>query len=210
MTSTKLWCPAVLVKQGFGWGVQCRGLIKPGLGHSIQGFSQNKAKCKAVLVKNMGFICMGIKKKHLMSIDSKLASLWNRGLGQLENGIVSTTETIRDMGTSFQGNDFWVRLGGQALVVIGRWCSGQPGTNQRLSLSTQKIIPEIVSPKACTHSPYSFGSGKWPRFCMRLGWCRIELHYGIVLGDENKGFGCHKGRRQLHRCRTSKKHINEV
>ena len=150
----------------------------------------------------MGFICMGIKN-HFISIDSQLALLWNRGLGQLGNGIVSTTETIRGMGTRFRRNDFWDRSGGQALVVIGWWCSGQPGTNHRLSLSTQRF-PEIVAPKVCTHSPYSFGSGKWPRFCMRLGWCCIELHYGIVLEEENKGFGCHKARWQLHTCRTPK------
>ena len=35
MTSTRLWRLAVLVKkQGFGWGVQSRELIKPGLGGS--------------------------------------------------------------------------------------------------------------------------------------------------------------------------------
>ena len=209
MTSTKLWCPAVLVKQGFGWGVQSRGLIKPGLGHSYSRIFSKEDQVQSRSYEEYGIYLHGNKKNHFMSIDSQLASLWNRGLGQLGNGIVTTTDTIRGMGTSFQRNDFWVRLGGQALVVIGRWCSGQPGTNHRLSLSTHKI-PEIVSPKACTHSPYSFGSGKWPRFCMRLGWCRIEFHYGIVLGDENKGFGCHKGRQQLHRCRTSKKHSNEV
>lgn len=35
MTSTKLRRPAVLVKkQGFGWGFQFLGIIKPGLGGS--------------------------------------------------------------------------------------------------------------------------------------------------------------------------------
>ena len=39
-------------------------------------------------------------------------------------------ETIRGMGTSFRHHDFWDRLGGQALVMIGRWYSRQPLTNQ--------------------------------------------------------------------------------
>ena len=39
-------------------------------------------------------------------------------------------ETIRGMGTSFRHNDFWDHLGGQALVMIGRWYSRQPLTNQ--------------------------------------------------------------------------------
>ena len=30
-----------------------------------------------------------------------------------------TPETIREMGTGFRRNDFWNRLGGQAVLVIG-------------------------------------------------------------------------------------------
>ena len=30
-----------------------------------------------------------------------------------------TADTIRGMGTSFRRNDFWDRLGGQAVLVIG-------------------------------------------------------------------------------------------
>ena len=122
----------------------------------------------------MGFICMGIKNRFAVSLALK------QRLRPTRTWLVSTTEAIRGMGTSFRRNDFWVRLGRQVLVLIVRRCSRQPGTNHRLSLSTQKI-PEIVAPKACTHSPYRFGSGKWPRFCMRLGWCCIELHYGTKI-----------------------------
>ena len=32
-----------------------------------------------------------------------------------------TPETTRRMGTSFRRSDFWDRLGGQALLVIGSW-----------------------------------------------------------------------------------------
>ena len=157
----------------------------------------------------MGFICMGIKKK-LFHVNRFAVSLaLKQRLRPTRKWHCLHYRNYKGYGYNFRRNDFWVRLGGQALVVIGRWCSRQPGTNHRLNLSSQKI-PEIVAPKACTHSPYSFGSGKYSRFCMRLGWCCIELNYGIVLGDENKGFGDHKGRRQLHRCRTSKKHSNEV
>ena len=66
-----------------------------------------------------------------------------------------TPETRGRMGTSFRCSDFSDRLGGQALVVIGRWHSRQPLTNHMQRLSTH-TIPEIVAPKACTHFPYSF------------------------------------------------------
>ena len=33
----------------------------------------------------------------------------------------SLPETIRGMGASFRRNDFWDRLGGQALPMIGYW-----------------------------------------------------------------------------------------
>ena len=62
----------------------------------------------------------------------------------------TTPETLRGMGTSFWRSDFWDRLGGQALVMIGRWYSRQTLTNQNLRLSTF-TVPEIVSPTACTH-----------------------------------------------------------
>jgi len=43
-----------------------------------------------------------------------------------------TPETIREMGTSFRRNDFtWDRLGGQAIVMIGRRYSRQPLTNHK-------------------------------------------------------------------------------
>ena len=53
-------------------------------------------------------------------------------------------ETIRGMGTSFQHNDFWDHLSGQALV--------------RKRFSNQ-FIPEIVALKTSTNSPYSFWGG---------------------------------------------------
>ena len=65
------------------------------------------------------------------------------------------------MDTRFERNDFWDRLGEQALVMIGRWYSRQPLTNHNQRLSTQ-MIPEIVAPKACTSFPYSFWNGKLP------------------------------------------------
>ena len=64
--------------------------------------------------------------------------------------LFATPETLRGMGTSFLREDFWDRVGGQALVMIGRWYSRQTLTNQKLPLSTF-TIPEIVSPTACTH-----------------------------------------------------------
>ena len=67
---------------------------------------------------------------------------------------------MRGMGTSFRCNDFWVRLGGQTLVMIGRWYSRQPLTNHKKRFSTQPI-PGIIAPKACTHSPYSFWSREY-------------------------------------------------
>ena len=63
------------------------------------------------------------------------------------------------MGTSFVCRDFLDRLGGEALVMICRWYSRQQLTNHKERLSTD-LIPEIVAPKACTHSRYSFWSGE--------------------------------------------------
>ena len=40
-------------------------------------------------------------------------------------------ETIGRMGTSFGRNDFWNGIGGQALVIIGRWFPRQPLTNHK-------------------------------------------------------------------------------
>ena len=40
-------------------------------------------------------------------------------------------ETLRGMGTSFLRNDFWDRLGRQALVMIGRWYLRQLLTNHK-------------------------------------------------------------------------------
>ena len=40
---------------------------------------------------------------------------------------IPTPETIREMGTSFLHNDFtWDRLGGEGIVMIGRWYSRKP------------------------------------------------------------------------------------
>ena len=49
-------------------------------------------------------------------------------------------------------------LDGQAVVVIGRWYSRQPLKSHKWSLFNQ-TIPEIVAPKAITHSTYIFGNG---------------------------------------------------
>ena len=42
---------------------------------------------------------------------------------------LSTSETLRGMGTSFGLSDFWDRFGEAALVMIGRLYSWQPFTN---------------------------------------------------------------------------------
>lgn len=63
---------------------------------------------------------------------------------------------IGRMGTSFGCNDLWDLLDG---TLSGQWYSRQPLTNLKSLLSTE-TIPEIVGPKAFTHFPYSFGSGK--------------------------------------------------
>ena len=43
-----------------------------------------------------------------------------------------TLEAISEMGTSFRRNNFtWDRLGGQAIVMIGRRYSRQPLTNHK-------------------------------------------------------------------------------
>ena len=42
-----------------------------------------------------------------------------------------TSESLGRMGTSFVCRDFWDRLGGQALVMIGQWYLRQPLTNHK-------------------------------------------------------------------------------
>ena len=71
------------------------------------------------------------------------------------SGLVRNTplfDTLGRTGSSFGCSDFWDGLGGQALVMIGRWYSRQTSTNHKLLLSTQ-TIPAFVAAKACTHSP---------------------------------------------------------
>lgn len=63
------------------------------------------------------------------------------------------------MGTKLLAQQ-WDCLGGQKLVMIGQWYSRQPLTNHNERFSTQ-TIPEIVAPKACTHSPCrEYGGGE--------------------------------------------------
>ena len=59
----------------------------------------------------------------------------------------SPSETLGGMGTSFWCSDFWDRLGGHAIFVIGRSLLRQPLTNH-------------IAPKGCSHSPYSFWRGE--------------------------------------------------
>ena len=42
------------------------------------------------------------------------------------------------MGTTFGISDFWDRLGGQGLIMIGWWYSGKPLTNHKQRLSTKR------------------------------------------------------------------------
>ena len=111
------------------------------------------------------------------------------------------------MGTCFRRNDCRDCLGGQALVMIGRWYSRQPLTNHNQRLLT-------VEPKACTHVSYSIWNGEWLilsssvwltgstssskssrfpiwrrqefilRLRLRLCRCSIELRHGTDLGEE--------------------------
>ena len=63
-----------------------------------------------------------------------------------------TLDTLGRIGSSVGCSDLWDGLGGQALVVIGRWYSRKTLNNPKQRLSTQ-TIPEIVTAKACTRSP---------------------------------------------------------
>ena len=51
---------------------------------------------------------------------------------------VFPTEIIRGMGTSFECSDSLNHLGGQKLVMIGRWYSRKPLTNQNERVSTKR------------------------------------------------------------------------
>ena len=85
------------------------------------------------------------------------------------------------MGTSFQRNDFWVRLGGKALVVIGRWCSGQPGTNHRLRLSTQKSLRRRLVPIPLIVSGVENGLGLAWDWVDVVSNCSMGLFWGTKI-----------------------------
>ena len=63
------------------------------------------------------------------------------------------------MGTNFRRNDFWNRLGGQTLVMIGRWYSRQQLANHTNAFPPKRF-QKIAAPKSRTHSPSSFWSGE--------------------------------------------------
>ena len=48
-----------------------------------------------------------------------------------ENALPLPLDTIRGMDTRFRRSNVWDRLGGQAVVMIGRWYSRQPLTNHK-------------------------------------------------------------------------------
>ena len=138
---------------------------------------------------------------------------------------LSTSEALGRISTSFRCSNFWDCLGTQALVIIGRWYPGQLLTNHKQRLSTQ-TIPEIVAPKARTHSPYCFWSGDVtvirasPRFghphCQNpsemgillilliASWVRVRVtgdaHIGRVLG-----MGMSETRGSLYHCDSEKR-----
>jgi len=65
-----------------------------------------------------------------------------------------TPETIRGIGTNFQYNDFWDRVGGHVLLMIGGWYS--------------------IAPKAYTQSPHGF----WSKELLLSHWRRrLFLYY---------------------------------
>ena len=74
----------------------------------------------------------------------------------------------RPLAKRFVGSFGWISVSHDWLMVALRTI-----TNRNQSLSTQ-TIPQTVSPKACTHSPYSFCSGEWRRFiCLVQAICWV-------------------------------------
>ena len=65
---------------------------------------------------------------------------------------MGTEKITEKMGTGCWRNNFWDHLGGQHKQQLVTCCLWIPLTNhfQRLPIQT---IPEVVAPKACTHSP---------------------------------------------------------
>ena len=57
------------------------------------------------------------------------------------------------MGTGCWRNNFWDHLSGQHKQQLVSCCLWIPMTNHCRRLPTQTMIPEVVAPKACTHSP---------------------------------------------------------
>ena len=65
------------------------------------------------------------------------------------------------MGTNFWCNNYWDHLGGLKdsydWSMVSKAAISQ--SSEMLRLPTQ-MLPEIIAPKVCTHSPCSFWSGK--------------------------------------------------
>ena len=93
-----------------------------------------------LVVKNKkGFSPLGTKqlyfhvnssRKNYIVLTPNMAAL-SRGCKPRIEKQFTTSETLGRMGTSFGCSDFWDRLVGQVLVMIGPWYSRQPSTNHR-------------------------------------------------------------------------------
>ena len=106
------------------------------------------------------------------------------------HGQFPSPETLGRMVTSVRRSDFWNRLGGRALVVIGGWWySRQPLTNHTYRFSTQ-TIREIVAPKACTHSFIVSRVGNRPfyRYGGRIELIQFKEYYRMPRGHEHISF----------------------
>ena len=76
------------------------------------------------------------------------------------------------MGTKFQRSNFWDRLGGQLLLMIGLWLLWIPLTNHKYRAST-KTIPETFALKA-SNQPHSFSNGHFD-YCSQEIFSTIQI-----------------------------------
>ena len=127
---------------------------------------------------------------------SKNRRLGTRLLSSLSTAVFPT-EIIRRMGTSFECSDSFNHLGGQKLVMIGRWYSRQPFTNQNECLSNQ-TIPKTFAPKNCIRSPgltVSVLTWGGKKICLVWGTKKLLVVHTIRHGTEISS--CSKGRKRM-------------
>ena len=108
-----------------------------------------------------------VKKLKFRGFCFRQCESWNCCVMELKNvgsydlsGLfgIAYSRNYKGMVTSFRRNDLWDRLGGQTLVMIGRWYSRQQLANYYKRFSTQTISKNRCAEISHPFPSYSFWS----------------------------------------------------